>query len=115
MVVVVIGIVLSNGFDIYCYHAMHSSRYIVSDHRLECIHITGSMVIYTCYFIFIFNIVFKGVAIGNDFNVSTNRDNLYSSIDSRRQIVDNQQVTYKVARKCKGRNMSGMFLEYLKT
>ncbi|XP_052073005.1 uncharacterized protein LOC127711079 [Mytilus californianus] len=48
----------------------------------------------------------QGVAIGNDTNMSANRDDVYSSIDSRRQILDKQLVTYKVTGKDKGGNKS---------
>ncbi|VDI52990.1 Hypothetical predicted protein [Mytilus galloprovincialis] len=48
----------------------------------------------------------QGVAVGNDIDISTNRNDVYSSIDSRRQMLDKQQVNFKIAGKVKGGNKS---------
>lgn len=49
------------------------------------------------------------MVIGHDIDIFSNGDDIYSSIDSRRQMLDTQQVNYKIAGKGKGGKPSGTF------
>lgn len=46
--------------------------------------------------------------------MSSNRDDVYSSIDSRRQILEKQKITYKVAGRSKGQHKPGIFCVFIK-